>query len=496
VADSASNDTSPQRAPAWRRYLLIALPIVAVVCVLVLLFYDRIRIQGYINRLNSSDPTIRREQMDALEGHDDRELVNEMLADAVAEDDSTFSLRITCANLLMRFQRMAMLEKLFDDTGSVRTRGVVLKVFAHQQWFGKFVEERQGRVEQTVRDWLARADDPTRSHAIQLAVRLEFDWAMELIAPFLAEAPPANLHPDAKEELLIAAAGAAERFKHCESVPAVVRLTRSSELYLVRMRMLQILDRLAWRKQPPAACPGAVDEETMRQALSAALDEDRHENRMAAMLIIARHAAWAEEFSPRIGALLDRPGGPPAERRQALETLVALRQPAFLERFPVYFHDPEPGVRSSCVRVAPSVKEPPVVGCFIGLVHEEVEHQIWSSALDALHQRAGRWVGLPQKYAIMESPKRSQALHTLFARGELDGVTRWQVSEAWFRWWCDQLSLDEEATDKAVAARKVFFEAKDRDDVAAAEAALATVDFDVAGLFTYERAWLLAESDG
>jgi len=81
-------------------------------------------------------------------------------------------------------------------------------------------------------------------------------------------------------------------------------------------------------------------------------------------------------------------------------------------------------------------------------------------------------------------------LRTLFTRGQLGEVTRDGLAAAWFEWWCGRLQLDAQQTAQAIAVRKAFWEAMDKRDEKAAAAALAGLETDVPGLFTYERAWL------
>jgi hypothetical protein len=435
---------------------------------------------------------VRREQIEALESHEDRELVNRMLLRAVEDEDNTFDVRQTCAGLLVKRQRLGQLDDALR-TGSLHTRGVILRTLSRESFFRTtYVDDPSFRARETVREWLAQQGDLTRSHAIQLAILMGLDDAMPLIRPIVAQPTPPTLHPAARRELIIAAASAVERFRDCESLPQVAALAESDPDHLVRLRCMQSVDRTAFRGGEDAPCPAGIDAARMRALVTRALDDPEHTVRMGAMLILARQADWARGVADRLQAILDGDGSPP-ERRQALETLAALGQPAFAERFPRYFLDPAFEVRSSALRAATSAKEP-WLGCLIALVQAETESElVFSEALRGLREAAGKWIGFEDRmrYKASSDPAGFQKdLATLFARGEVEGHTRQGLVEAWFRWWCERLQLTEEQVPQALAARKACWDAKDRRDVAAARAALDGLGFDVPGLFAYERAWI------
>jgi hypothetical protein len=491
--DTVAKTAAPHDADAkpWKRYLLIGGPLVVVIAVLVFVFWPEIKVRGWINRL--SKPEVRVEQIEALESYDDRDLVNRLLLEAVEDDDRDFGARRTCAGLLIKRDRLAKLEGLLK-TGSLMTRGVILRALSGQRFFRTtYAEDPVYRAHDTVREWLGRDGDLTRSHAIQLAMEMGMDDVMPLIRPVLTAPPAPNVHPRVQRELLQAAVGAVEKFADCESVERVAELAATHGDPLVRLRCLQILDRTVVRLQPPADCRDAMPEAQQKALVLGALEDADKAVRMKAMLILGRRPAWAADVSERLESILDS-AAPPEERRQALEALGSLGQPAFMERFPGFFHDPSAEVRSSAVRVAGTVSDVPLVGCLIGLIEDETESDLlFETVASGLRAAAGKWVGLPaplQKRATRDRLGFKRDLSTLFSRGEIEGLTRAGWAEAWFRWWCGHLELTPEQTERAVTARGAFRAAKDARDRDGARAALDGLGFDVPGLFAYERAWI------
>lgn len=485
-----SRSVDADRKP-WKRYMLIGAPLVLIAAVLAVIFWPEIKVRGWINRL--SKPEVRAEQIEALESYEDRELVNRLLLEAVTDDDREFGARRTCATLLIKRQRLSKLER-YLRTGTLDTRGVILRALSGQRFFrSTYVEDPAFRVHETVREWLGREGDLTRSHAIQLAIEIGMDDVMPLIRPILSAPPAPNVHPRVQRELIQAAVGAVEKFADCESVPQVAQMAAEHRDAYVRLRCLQIVDRTAIRKPPHAACPEALPEERKKAVVLRALEDEDKAVRMKAMLILGRRTDWAADVADRLQSILDS-GAAPEERRQALEALGSLAQPAFLERFPRYFHDPSPAVRSSASRVAGATDDIPLFGCFIGLLEDETESDLlFETTVFAMRKAAGKWIGLPEDLVRKAAADRSgfkKDLNTLFRSGALDTVTRSGWAEAWFLWWCDQLELTPEQTQQASAARKAFRAAKEARDVEAARKALDGLGFDVPGLFTYERAWL------
>jgi hypothetical protein len=279
---------------------------------------------------------------------------------------------------------------------------------------------------------------------------------------------------------------------------------------------MQILERVVFRKEPPAPCPDALAEAGMQALVQKSLEDDDHRVRMGAMLILARQTAWAEAVAPRLEAILAGTATP-AERRQALSALVALGQPAFLERFPEYFHDSAIEIRRTAARSVRQLEGQGFEGCWVGLladetpesgvaIEEDARHGLFRDALQYLRRRAKGFKGFPPLLVIRAATDKVQFakdMATLFLDGEvtlastdgtLERVTRDGLSEAWFRWWCEDRSLDAERTEQAVAVWRACHAARKRGDVPAAKAALEGLGFDAAGLFSYERAWIAVHS--
>jgi hypothetical protein len=325
------------------------------------------------------------------------------------------------------------------------------------------------------------------------------DQVADKVGPILTEPVDPTIHPRDRRTLLIAAAGAAEKFAQCDSMPRILELARTHPDSLVRLRCMQIAERSMYRVNPPPACPDAVPAAGVEAVVTAALSDEERSVRMGALLILARHQEWSAKLEEPLQALLDNKERTPSERRHALEVLATLGRPAFVERFPMYFHAEGFEIRSSAARAIGALESAPLTGCLVGIVDRENEQeQLWRDAMDGLRQAAGTWVGLPAdlvKLSLKDQAEFRKVLHTLFVRGEIEGATRQGVVEAWFRWWCGQLKLDEATTEKAVAARAAFWAAAEKGDVAGADAALNAVGTDRPGLFTYERGWLLSRGN-
>ncbi|MDJ0522650.1 MAG: hypothetical protein QNJ90_11335 [Planctomycetota bacterium] len=514
-------DTSPE-APGpstpWRRYLMIGVPIIAVVVAVVVIWWPKWEIQLAINGLHASDGRARAGHIETLKNHPDRELVIDELLDSVQDDGHTFGVRKLCCGLLVNhFNRLSKLTPLLTS-GSLHTRGVILDTLAHQDYFeNEFLEDPRYRIRETIVEWLRNDGDTTRMHAVQLASQIRMKEVMPDIRPLMRRSGRTNVHAREERDLMIAAAGAVERFKDCESAATLLEVADKDPDPLVRLRFMQILERTVFRKAPAAPCPGALDEAPMKALVQKSLDDPEHTVRMGAMLILARQPGWTEAVTSRLEAILDGNDAKPAERRQALSALVALGQPAFLERFPQYFHDASVEVRRTAARSVLQVADQGFEGCWIGLLTDEApesgvaieqdgRHMLWRDALQYLRRHAKGFRGFPNLLIVRAAQDKVQFakdMASMFLDGEVvvaatDGtmerVTRDGVTEAWFRWWCEDRGLDAEKTEQAVAVWRASHAARKRGDVPAAKAALDGLDFDAAGLFTYERAWLAVHS--
>lgn len=499
VEASPEQASAPKSRSSMRRYLWIGIPLVLAVAAFLIWGLRHIEVTIAINGLHAHDPVQRRAHAEVLENYEDKEYVIGRLSDAVQDDDRSFAVRMSCARLLLdHFDRIGKLDQLLR-TGSLSTRCVVLATVAHKPYFRKtYVDDPKYRVRETITEWLALDGDVTRFHAIQLAVKLDMDELVPEIRPLLKRSGAANIHTREERDVIIAAAGAMRHFKICDSVPEMLDIATRDGDPLVRLRLMQMVDEMSFRTDREIACPGAVSEDAMRTLVTKALEDEDHTVRMGAELILARMPDWAQAVLPRLREVL-RGDFTGAERRHALEVLVAAGEPEDLERLPLLFHDADPSVRATAAAVVPDRPDLKLEGCLIGLVGAEAENEhLFIGSLQSLRKAAKQSVGLPQAWRMKQATdpagfKGDQ--RTLFSTGQMGEVTRDGLAIAWFEWWCGQLGLDADETAEALAVRKAFWQAMDRRDVRAAEQALSGMKRDVPGLFTYERAWIDARSE-
>jgi len=503
----------PPPSTPWRRYLMIGVPIVFVVVAVVVIWWPKWEVQLAIHGLHASDPRARAGHIETLKNHADRDLVIEELLDAIQDDGLSFGVRKICCDLLVdHFNRLTRLNPLLRS-GSLHTRAVILDTLSHKGFFEKeYLEDPRYRVRETILEWLRNDGDVTRMHAIQLASKIQMAEVMPDVRPLLRRSNRPNIHEHDERDLMIAAAGAVEKFEDCESASVLLEVAQSDADHLVRLRFMQILERVAFRAEPPPACPEAIDAGLMEALVHKGLADADHRVRMGAMLILERHPAWAAGVADRLQSILDGTAAP-AERRQALSALVALGQPAFMERFPQYFHAPSVEIRRTAVRAVAALAGQGLEGCWVGLLADEspsggppaeqdARHGLWRDVLQSLQRYAKTYKGFPQALelrALRDKVQFAKDMATLFLDGELvvaaaDGtlerLTRDGVAEAWFRWWCEDRGLGAEDTETAVSAWRACRAARARGDAAAAQSALDGVKLDAPGLFTYERAWL------
>ena len=496
----ADADPTPQKTSSSSagRYLKIGIPLVILVLVFFYLFFPRIEVTIAINGLHAHDARARAANAEKLRTYPDKELVVEMLLDAVQDEDRSFDVRLICARLLLdNFDRVSDLEELLKS-GDLSTRAVVLKSLSLKPYFQKtYADDPSYKVRETVTAWLARSGDLTRFHAIQLAVKLKMREHVPAIRKLLARTGAANVHQREERDMIIAAAGAMRSFEICEAVPEIMAAATTDPDSLVRLRFMQIADEMTFRNDRAVPCADAAGEEEMKALVQKALDDADHRVRMGALLILSRRPEWSQGVLERIRELADGEFTG-AERRHALDALAAARDPADHERIPLYFHDRDVAVRTTAAVLA---REHPALlleGCLIGLVAAETESdQLFIDTLGALRAIAKKWVGFPSVWgakAARDPAGFKGDLRTLFSRGEFDGITRDGLAEAWFGWWCDRLGLTEEQKTQALEARRACWKAMDARDPKAAEAALDALGFDVPGLFSYERAWIDSRS--
>ena len=506
AADSRTPEGAPPPKPTWLRYVKIGVPLVLVLGILILVFWSRIEIGLAINGLHAGDPEARRAHIERLKTHPERELVIGSLTDAAQDDGKAFDVRVQCVGLLNRhFNRLGVLEGILRK-GSLSSRAVVLTVLGPEPFFAEQIAGNPDlRVSETLLDWLRQDGDMTRMHAVQLAKRIELLEALPLIRPLVRRSARGNVQAQNERDLMISAASALVDFKDCDSLAALLPLAKSDEDPLVRLRFMQVLDRGVFQESPPAACPGSADETAMQGLVTGALDDPDKAVRMGALLILGRRPRWADPAAARVQEILDGQDRTGAERRHALEVQVQRRDPAFLERFPLYFHDVAAEVRSTAARAVAEPMDQHFEGCWIGLITEEKENQlVFTDALDYLYRFARERVGFPpvlRLKAAQDPAVFRQVVADLFggatvpvadSQGNLEQVSRQSVADASFRWWCKHRGVAEADVEQAMAARTAFYEAKARGDADAARAALDGMKIsEPQGLFAYERGWLL-----
>ncbi len=505
-------DSQPAAAAPWKRYAVIVGVLVVLLAVGWIVLGDRIAVDLHISGLHSNEGRTRAAHVTALKEHPEKDLVIERLLDAVVDEDNAFEVRKICADLLHRhFNRLQKLEGLLRSGASLHTRGVVLRSLMVEPYFlDEIANEPAFRVRETIDEWLRNAGDLTRAGAIQLAVTTDHREAMPLIRALLKRSGAPSVQVRQERNVMIAAAGAAERFGDCEVPAELLPIAASDADLLVRLRFMQIADRMVFGRGPGAVCPDGLTAETMAAHVRGALDDEAHEVRMGAMLILVRHPEWAEPAAARLREIVAG-GGSGAERRHALEALLRIGKPDDIARIPEYCHDRSHEVRITAIRQIKVNKDTGFEGCWIGVLEDETDNEsVWLDALDFLYKFEkvvnGR-VGFPPQMsaksvnakaswkADLEEIYRGGEIAVAEPNGAFKKITRTSVAEDHFKWWFKSLEGDEDrdALDKAVAARKAFYEAKQRGDAKAAQAALDGAPQAV-GLWSYEKAWLAIEA--
>lgn len=507
----ASEPTSVPAAP-WKRYAVILVAVLAVLAIAWLIGGESFVIERHISGLHSNDGRTRASHVAALKEHPNKDLVIEKLTAAVQDADNDFEVRKICADLLHRhFSRLSILERILRTSGDVHTRGVILRSLMVESYFlDEIVTDPAFRAPETIDAWLAIDGDVTRMHAIQLAVKMDRKEALPLIRPLLDRSGKAMIDRRRERDVMIAAAGAVERFADCASLPRMLAIAEQDDDFLVRLRFMQIIDRTSFREHPAPVCAGTVDEATFAAFVRDALDDPAHEIRMGAMLILTRKPTWAKPALPRLreilaGPAMDGTRDTGAERRHALEVLMRVGEPDDVARLPQSFHDSSPEVRSTAARSVKLLGDSGLEGAWIGVLEDETGSQVlWTEALDLFYKwakvREGR-LGFPAsmaRKAVMDSNTWNKDLANLFAGQQVmvaedDGtflkLSRASIAEDHFRWYARKLGLEPEQVEQASAARKAFYAAKRRGDVEAAQAALADAPR-AENLWAYEEAWL------
>ncbi len=497
----------PPPSTSWRRFLLVGLTLLALAGLGILLFWDTFKGLHAINGLSSRDPGTQRDMRNALRASTDPK-TDDRLLDALADGDRSFDVRRTCADLLLERNRLTAVEGLARK-GDLMTRAVILTRLSTENFFkNEVLPNPEFQVEATVRAWLADSSLERRSEAIRLALALELPGAMEHIRPLLNRAAAEGAGREDANLVLIGAAEAVARFKDCGSAEQVALLADKDPDIHVRLRTLEVLERLVvgvLGTEP--LCPGAVSDERMAAIVARTLDAEGDADftrnmRMKGLGMLERHPAWLPPLAARARAVLDGPGNG-AERRAALSALVVGRDAAIGPDLPRYFHDRDFEVRSTAVQVADQVPGLAAGSLWIGVLRDEADARA-REALRQAHLRlklaAGSYVGLPEGLAAIghQPAKQEVAIHEFLDEqlrtGTASGLAREAWAESWFRWFAGTQHLEGAALEQAVAARKAFRAAMNRDDVAAARAALEGAPVGDGAVFLYEQGWLAARS--
>jgi hypothetical protein len=502
-----SAPAAPEASPAWRRFLLIGAVLLVLVAGVVLLFWDTLEGRHAINGLSSHSQATQREMYDKLRTSTDPK-TDDLLLDAVADGGRNFDVRTKCVDLLLARNRLTAIEGL-ARSGDLLTRGVILVRLARESFFkNEVVPDPTFQVEATVRGWLADTRIERRSDAIRLALHLELPDVMGLIRPLLTRAVAEGAGQEDTYLALVAAAEAVARYKDCESAEAVARLAEGDPDLRVRLGTLDVLERLvAGLLGDPPLCPGALPDERMLAIVRGTLDApgapDFVRNmRIKGLGMIERHPAWLPTLAARVRAILDGPGNG-AERRAALAALVMGKDSAIGPDVPRYMHDRDFEVRSTATQKADQVPGLAAAALWIGILRDESDGRAQETMRQA-HTRlkllAGSFLGLPEGVAkrVARPTEEERALQEFLQEqlrtGQSSGVTREAWTDEWFKWFAGQQKLEGEALERAMAARKAFRAAMDRNDVAAARAALEGAPQGDGGVFLYEQGWLAARA--
>ena len=449
-----------------------------------------------IRKLYAQQPETRREGEQILRGHDDRPAVIERLVDTVTDTDVSYSVRKTCARLLKEFEQLPRLEALVkhEEPG---VRYPVLDVLARENYFqSTYVDDPAYGVRETVRTWIQDDKAPARFEGVNLLRRIGIEGELPVLRSLLTRSKQPNVHPDSERQKLLAALAAIAQAKDCESVPAAVALAQSDPHHRVRHVALKTVEHMAFGSK---VCPNAVTEDDMRGLIDGAL-RDRHAHvRQAAVLILRDHPNWAAASRETLHALLNNTHEGFPVRRAALETLSKVRDDAFEQDLPRWFHDPSPFLRSSAVTAAGGYDPPtsPFLGCLIGIVRNERESDLaYDTALDQLRRASSE--GFKSATSRVESleklnpQKVHEAIRTFFKEGQAHGVTRHQFAEAWFAWWVEHRGFTGEAGEAALNRWRAFWTHADNSDTAGAKSALEDAPEVERVLYLNERAWLAA----
>ncbi|MHC5011631.1 MAG: hypothetical protein ACYTG6_11910 [Planctomycetota bacterium] len=482
-------------APPWKRYLKIAIPALLIVVLFVIVFWPAIQTKLWIAALHANE---KETVDDAILGltDSDRSGIDDTLYDVLTDPDASFLVRRRVGRILLKRNRLTRVEAALaeDDLGA---RLAALTVLSKEQWFREtYLSDSAFRVEETVRGWLGREEDPTRTIAVDIVRDHRLEWARPQVRALIRRSTTEE--PSLEETTVVLnAMQTAIALKDCEAVPLLRDMALDDPADGVRRQALNVLYRAVRGPQPP--CPDAVDAEQMRDLALAGLEGGRL-TQLVAMGQLAQEAEWAEQVTDRLIGLA-RDGADGVIRRTALRGVAGTVSEDLAAELPRFFHDPEYYVRSEAITTSTlyardDEAEARFEGCWIGLVRDETEKRdVWDRALRALRDEAGTWIGLPPEInaaALADDERFAGILTQLFTRGEGEGFSRDAWADAWFRWFAEDLGLAPLEVDAAAEARTQFWEAAKTGDATAMRAALDRAPIASASLFSYEQGWLMA----
>ena len=469
--------------------------------VLLLVLWPRFRTQRLIADLHSNNALTVNTARDQLLASDDEGL-NDVLVDTLRDADTSFPVRVAVGQILLRRNRLAMVETVLQDADPQARQAALAVLFGqvHQHgldWFKRsYVEPDPEGMRETIHAWLGQDRDASRAHAVELATALELRDTVPAIRELVR--PSREIGSTREQRRLVeAAAKALLTFEDCEGVERLATAAKEETEDVVRLRLIQALYRGVRGPQPP--CPDAVTEQELKDIVLAALDGPPN-TRHGAILLLRGEPGWAKEAGDKLLAVLDEDAPGDFARRAALGALAESGDPAFARLVPRYFHDVDQYVRSEAVtasRLYAGRPDTPVryVSCWIGVLENETENEFAVyGAMGGLREAAGQWLGLPKdlvRAAAKGEPAWTTFRKTLFEQGEASGFSRSAWAKTWFDWWAIDLGLEGDAIDRAWELRQAFWQAARSGNVDEARQQLQALEaLGAEGLDCYERAWL------
>lgn len=429
------------------------------------------------------------------------------LEDGMRDADKADVVRLACASLLIGKNRLAVVEAGLRDP-RIDVRAVALGALGNLRHFQtEYVDNPSYEVQKTLLAWIGDPTSPSRWRGIDLVPKvfpIDRPPPPELLATLRGVLRPSETA--GSDSARAAAAAKLASFKDCAAAPDLVALATSESephaRWLILRSTVQLFESSA--KTCPEQLPEAGVRKAVVEALSHRGDGDRSRSlRMGAMSILARHPEWSAEAVDRVRGFLENLAVNEVERRTALETMVALKDPATLDRFERWCHDPAAGVRatatSSIYSKAPGLDPNRLLSCVVGYLIAEPAggyELTFNMAFAHVRQKAGEWVGLPGRWRTSGGSLGDvqKGLKDLQSKGSLDGTSRAQVGDALFRWLGKANGLSEAEIDAAQAARAQFWAKAQAGDVAGARAVYDASMQKNGNLWTFELGWIEAHA--